>query len=136
MTFNPYLQYRVTAVETAKPVDLVVMLYRGALRFTQQGIHAISSRRIEEAHVALVRAQEIVAELRATIDLEAGGQVARNLDALYAFIGRRLMEANCQKSTAPALEAQEILRELLAAWEALANGGISPSAQPAEGVTR
>lgn len=122
MMANPYLRYRAAAVETAAPVDLVVMLYQGVVRFTQRGIDATERRDLETAHASFVRAQEIVAELAGSLDLEAGGQVARGLMALYDYTLRRLVEANCGKTAGPAREVAGLFRELLPAWQDLAAG--------------
>jgi flagellar protein FliS len=126
---NPYQQYRTTTVETASPVELVSMLYQGVLRFTQRGIHAIERRNVEEAHASFVRAQAIVIELAAYLDLQAGGEVAQNLNALYDYAYHRLVEANCQKTTAPAEDVVQLFRSLLPAWQALADG--QGAAEPA-----
>lgn len=120
MIANPYQQYRATTVETANPVELVTMLYQGVLRFTQRAIQAVERRDIGEAHANFVRAQAIVIELTAHLDLQGGGAVARNLQALYTYAYDRLVEANCRKSIAPAAEVVRLFRELLPAWQALA----------------
>ena len=122
MTVNPYLKYRVNSIETADPVRLVLMLYQGVLRFTQRGIQANERHEIQVAHESFVRAQAIVAELMSSLNLEAGGEIARNLMALYEYCHRRLVEANCRKSAEPAAEVVELFRELLSAWQTIAEG--------------
>ena len=118
----PYQQYRATAVTTASPVELITMLYRGVLRFTQQGAQAIERGDVGAAHDSFVRAQDIVAELTSSLDAESGGEVARGLVAVYDYAYRKLVEANCRKATGPALEVAGLFRELLPAWQALAAG--------------
>jgi flagellar protein FliS len=122
MTANPYLKYRVNSIETADPVRLVLMLYQGVLRFTQRGIQASERQEIQVAHESFVRAQAIVAELMSSLNLEAGGEIARNLMALYEYSHRRLVEANCRKCSEPAAEVVELFRELLSAWQTIAEG--------------
>lgn len=122
MLSNPYHQYRSTAVETARPIDLVVMLYKGAVRFTQRGIQAVERQDITEAHTSFVRAQDIIAELVSGLNLEQGGAIASQLGAIYDYVHRLLVEANCKKSIAPASEALKLLTELLTAWQAVADG--------------
>ena len=68
--------YRTTATTTAAPLDLVVMLYQGALRFAQQGIQATERGDPAAAHSSFVRAQDVVAELMGSLNLDAGGEVA------------------------------------------------------------
>lgn len=122
MLSNPYNQYRATAVETARPIDLVIMLYKGLVRFTQRGIHAIERRDTAEAHASFIRSQDIVAELVSGISLERGGDIAPRLVSIYDYIFRRLVDANTQKSIAPAAEVLKLTNELLLAWTAIAEG--------------
>ena len=117
MNMNAYQTYRRTQTQTAAPGELVLMLYRGAARFVSSAIEAIAARDIAAAHNGLVRAQEIIAELRSTLDLERGGDIARNLESIYDYLNRRLLEANLRKDAEPAREVLKLLRELLPAWE-------------------
>ena len=117
MNMNAYQTYRQTQTQTAAPGELVLMLYRGAARFVSSAIEAIDARDIAAAHNGLVRAQEIIAELRSTLDLERGGDIARNLESIYDYLNRRLLEANLRKDAEPAREVLQLLRELLPAWE-------------------
>ena len=102
MIGNPYQQYRTTAVETASPVQLVTMLYQGVLRFTLRGIQGIEQGNVQQAHDGLTRAQAIIMELAAHLDMAAGGEIAQNLNTLYLYTHQRLVEANCQKAVEPA----------------------------------
>jgi flagellar protein FliS len=76
---------------------------------------------LEEAHAGLVRAQAIVGELLVSLDMEAGGEVASSLAALYTYSTRRLVEANVKKNAEPAQDILRLFRELLPAWQAIAN---------------
>src|SRR5438105_7465885 len=115
---NAYQMYRQTQAQTAAPGELVVMLYRGAVRFVTSAIEGIESKDIAAAHNGLVRAQAIITELHHTLDMQRGGDVARNLAGIYEYMSNRLVEANIHKDAAPAREVQTLLRELLPAWEA------------------
>jgi flagellar secretion chaperone FliS len=115
---NAYQVYRQTQTQTAAPGELVLMLYRGALRFVTSAIDAIENKDIAAAHNGLVKAQAIIAELNETLDLERGGEVATNLRRIYQYMYRRLVEANVRKDVQPAREIQGLLREMLPAWEA------------------
>lgn len=108
--------YQHTQTHTASPGELILMLYRGALRFIVAGVEALEAPDLAGAHGNLVRAQAIVAELTASIDVERGGEIAAQLLLLYEYINRRLIEANVSKTAAPAREAEKLLRELLPAW--------------------
>jgi flagellar protein FliS len=109
--------YRQTQTQTATPGELVVMLYRGAVRFVSKGIAALESQDIQGAHTNLVRAQEIIAELLGTLDLVRGGDIADRLLGIYEYLNRRLVDANLTKDPEPAREVERFLRDLLPAWE-------------------
>jgi flagellar protein FliS len=117
---NAYQTYSQTQAHTAAPGELVVMLYRGAIRFVATAIEAIEARDINTAHDKLVKAQAVIAELLETLDVDRGGDLAKNLSAIYEYLNRRLLEANLRKDVAPAREVEKYLRELLPAWEAAA----------------
>lgn len=133
MLSNPYQQYRATAVETARPVDLVVMLYKGVLRFTQQGIQAVERQDVEDAHVNFLRAQQIVTELVSGLNPDRGGDIASQLRAIYDYVHRRLVEANCQKAIGPAAEVVQLFSELLSAWQAIAEGRAAEELEAGQG---
>ena len=133
MLANPYQQYRATKVGTASPVDLVVMLYQGVVRFTRAGIEATERGDVQAAHKGFVRAQDIIAELVSTLDHDRGGEVAKQLLALYDYAFRRLVEANCKKDVVPAREVIGIFRDLGMAWQELA-GRQRQAAPPARPV--
>jgi flagellar protein FliS len=117
---NPYQQYRATKVETAGSVDLVVMLYQGAVRFIRLGIEALERDDAKTAHTNLVRAQDIVVELLGSLNREEGGEIAGQLAGIYDYCFRRLVLANVRKDTAPAREVARILRDLGSAWQEIA----------------
>lgn len=112
-------RYRQVGVETASPIGLVIMLYRGAIRFLTEAEEAMAARDIPEAHRCLVRSQEIIAELMGSLNLDAG-EIAINLSRLYDYMQQRLIEANLRKDPAAAMEVRCLLIELLGAWEAIA----------------
>src|SRR5215470_759722 len=104
-----YGAYRQTQIQSASPVELIVLLYRGAIRFTKQGVEAVRRQDVPAAHNAFVRAQDIVTELSNTLDFERGGEISQQLDALYAFVLKLLLEANVRKSAEPAEHAARLL---------------------------
>src|SRR6266851_8959809 len=120
---NAYQVYRQTQAQTAAPGELVVMLYQGALRFVTSAIEAIEAKDIAASHASLIRAQAIVSELNDSLDMERGGDIARNLTNIYDFMLRRLIDANLRKDATPAREVHSLLRELLPAWQAAARQG-------------
>ena len=140
MPLNPYQQYRATKVETAGSVDLVVMLYQGAVRFVRLGVDALDRNDLNTAHTNFVRAQDIVIELLGSLNREAGGQIAVQLASIYDYCFRQLVTANIKKDPAPAREVVGILRDLGTAWQEIAaqqrqaQAPIVPRPQPARAL--
>jgi flagellar protein FliS len=120
MPLNPYQQYKATKVQTAGKVDLVVMLYQGAVRFIRLGIEAMERSDKHAAHESLVRAQDIIVELLGSLNREEGGQIATQLSGLYDYCFRRLIHANVKKDASAAREVLRIMRELGTAWQQIA----------------
>jgi len=111
---SPYQQYHENAILTASQERLALMLFEGAVRFTRQADEYIAAKKIPAAHNALIRAQNIVEYLSATVNTEI--EVGKNLAALYDFIYRRLVEANITKNRTVLSEALGLLEELRDTW--------------------
>ena len=120
MALNPYQQYRATKVETAGSVDLIVMLYQGAVRFIRTGLEALDRRDFKAVNENFIKAQNIVVELRGSLNHEDGGDIAKQLSSLYDYCYRQLIMANVKKDPAPAREVIGILRDLGTAWQQVA----------------
>lgn len=127
---NPYARYRQIETETADGLDLVIMLYRGAIRMLGQAEESIDNGAVADAHNWLLRVQEIINELSLTLNLDAG-EVAVNLKRLYDYMLERLVEANISKDRVPMLEVKGLLNELLDAWLDTRDNVKSEAAAPA-----
>lgn len=112
--------YRESAVLTASPVQLVVMLYDGANRFLTQASVLYDQGDAIEAGQRLGRAQAIVEELLATLDLEQGGDVAPRLQGIYVYCLKLMHAARFEKTSAPLTEVAGLLAELRESWAELA----------------
>jgi flagellar protein FliS len=117
--------YRDSAILTAPPERLVVMLYDGANRFLIQAATAMRSGDLTVTNDRLRRAEAIVTELRATLDMSAG-QVAVNLESIYAFCQRLLLEARLRQDADKIDQVARLLRELRKAWDQLASQSCTP----------
>jgi flagellar secretion chaperone FliS len=124
---DPTAAYRTSQVVSASRAGQIVLLYQGAIRFGTQHLAWLERRDIEQSHKASIRCQEIVAALRGSLDLTAG-PIAVQLDQLYDFVLRRLLDGNMRKDPKPTEEAITVLRGLLEAWQELA-------ARPASALT-
>ena len=109
--------YKKVNVETASQGKLIVMLFNGAIQRAEEAKRQIASKRPEGVHKNLVRAQDIVAELRSSLNMEMG-EVARNLDRIYEYAQHLLIKANIRKETGPVDECIAHLIELRDMWEA------------------
>lgn len=114
--------YRKNAVETASPLQLVVMLYDGALRFMDAGRRAMVAGNRWEKNQNLQRAQRILAELMSSLDMDKGEEVAKNLFALYSFCYSRLVEANLEDDTNLIDQPIRVLTELRDSWSKVEAG--------------
>jgi len=112
--------YRESAVLTATPEQLVVMLYDGANRFLTQSAVAMRDGRIGLSGEKLRRAEAIIDELLATLDLEQGGVVASRLQGIYVFCSRHLGEARMSRDPEMIDKVSDLLSELRDAWAQVA----------------
>ena len=111
---NGYNQYRENSVNTSTPEELTLMLYNGLIKFILQAQSAISEKNIEKANSAIIRAQDIIKEFQTTLDMEY--EVSKNLDSLYDYFYRRLVEANLKKDIDILEEVLGFAKELRDTW--------------------
>jgi flagellar protein FliS len=112
--------YRQTEVQASSPLELVVMLYDGALRFTAEARQAIERGDIAARRVAVDRTLAIIIHLQSTLDLERGGAIAADLHRLYDYVSRRMLDASMQNTVAPLDDARQVLQSLREGWQGAA----------------
>ncbi|WP_324670195.1 flagellar export chaperone FliS [Geochorda subterranea] len=115
------LAYRRQQVETASPAQLVVMLYDGCIRHCRAAQEAIAREGRDAAARHLLKAQDIVSELMACLNLDAGGEIATRLLRLYEYMYRRLVLANVRKDASAVREVEGLLVGLRDAWAQVAS---------------
>lgn len=120
MTPRALTTYRQTQVQSRTPLELVVMLYDGALKFLAQSRDAIERGDIPARCDASNRALAIVAELQSTLNLEKGGEIAQRLDELYTYVTARVLAAAAENAVAPIDDATRVLTMLRDAWRSVA----------------
>jgi flagellar protein FliS len=108
--------YRQTEVQSRSPLELVVMLYDGALRFMRDARTAFDQRDIRKRGEAISRTMAIIDELQNTLDMKAGGDIAVSLDQLYTFVRERLLDASMRQDPAPVDEAIKVMTNLRDGW--------------------
>jgi flagellar protein FliS len=112
--------YKQQSILTATPGQLVVMLYDGCLRFLHQAAYAMREGNVTESGARLSRAEAIIEELLATLDLEKGGVVASRLQGIYVFCSKHLIEARLARDPEMIEKVSELLSELRDAWAQVA----------------
>lgn len=103
-------------VAAADPHRLVLMLMDGALDRLAAAKGAIANGSMEAKGRLIQRAMAIVDELRSSLNLDAGGEIASNLDALYDYFNRQLVRANLENRAELLDEVANLLREVRSAW--------------------
>ncbi len=112
--------YQETSVSTQSKGRLIVMLYEGAVKFLKMALRELESGNYEVKGKYIGRAQDIIGELNAVLDMEAGGEIATNLRKLYNFMIQRLFEANSKKDAEMIREVIGLIEELNEGWKAIA----------------
>lgn len=111
-----------TSVDSATPHQLILMLYDGALLSLRTASTAMQGKNIPAKGAAISKAIDIITNgLKASLDLEAGGDLAGRLDALYEYMTERLLYANLHNNQAALEEVSGLLASLREAWAAIAD---------------
>ncbi len=132
MTSNRMLStYRRTEVQSRTPLELVVMLYDGGLASVHQARAAMERGDVPTRAVAISKAMAIVSQLQGSLNMEGGGDIARQLDELYTWINGRLLAATVENSVTPLDEVARVLAKLRESWTSIASGA---SEQPERGA--
>lgn len=116
MNQGAFAVYQRAQVETSSPHKLVAMLYDGAIRRCLEAEQAMSTGQKQSVHTALVKAQDILTELVATLNSEAGGEIAEMLLAQYEFMYRELVRANTRNDVQAVQRVRELLQQLADTW--------------------
>jgi flagellar secretion chaperone FliS len=118
-----------TGVDAASPHKLIVMLFDGALEALRMGRVQMKAGDITGKGQSISKAATIVSSgLRASLDLQKGGEIAGSLDALYDYMARRLMMSHLHNSVDGLDEVEKLLVDLREAWNAI--GEPVPAAAP------
>lgn len=112
--------YRETAITTASPGQLVLMLFDGALRSMAIALNAFEEKdllqREKIIHAKIMNAHEIILELQRSLNLKVPGDFSRRMWALYAFMMKQLRQANLNKDPEPIRVVERLLRKIRDAW--------------------
>jgi len=114
MPINPLQQYKEQVVNTATPGMLIVMLFDGAIKNIKLAIKAVQEQKIEEAHNAIVKTEDIYIYLTNALDNKV--PLSANLKELYSILLKRLVEANVRKDESILNEVLDFTVELRDTW--------------------
>lgn len=114
MLKSPYQAYQQSSVQTSTPIQLVLMLYDGAIRYTRASAEAIRSKDYDKANMNLKKAQSVIHELTASLNFDF--DVSKSLASLYEYFLHNLIQANIKKEAKYADEVTEHLHDLREAW--------------------
>ncbi len=124
---NPWQSYRQVTANTASPGQIVVMLYDGAISFLEKALLGFSYDDPLEFNSTIsnnvLRAQAILSELNASLDMERGGEISVTLRSLYQYLDGRLMRSNLDKTSEGIEESIRHLTVLRDAWREVCSGG-------------
>lgn len=108
--------YRESAVLTAPPERLVVMLYDGIGRFLHQAVVTMRAGDVQTSNERLQRAEAIIDHLITTLDMSQG-EIAYQLEAIYQFCQREIAAARIKLDAEKLEKVRELLGELRDAWD-------------------
>jgi len=121
---NAISSYRETRVKTASQGQLIIMLYEGAVKYLDRALELLALNaggtknpaNIEKISNSILKTQEIITELTASLDFDQGGEIARNLFSLYTWFNRELLEANIHQDIRRITAVRNQINELKVAW--------------------
>ena len=113
---NAFNTYKNNSVNFASKDQLLLMLVDGAAKFSKIARQAILDKEVAKAHENIIKTQNIFYELMATLDVNMGGEWAKQLMSVYDFIIRRLIDANMKKDIQIMDEVLPLIEEIRDTW--------------------
>jgi flagellar protein FliS len=107
---NVYSNYKKQAVTTLTPMDIVIKLYDECERQLNRALFFLGNKDLENTNASLSKSIEIVGALRSVLDLDL--PIGRDLDSLYEYFMRELIEANLKKNAEKVKEMLPMIAEL------------------------
>lgn len=114
MSYSAMNQYKQNSISTASPEELTLMLYNGAIKFMNISKLGIEEGDIQKKNEALIRAQNIINELKHTLNMDY--EISEEMGRLYDFILEKLIDANINKDIQSVDDALTIVYEMRDTW--------------------
>ena len=137
---NAYAAYQKTNVNTASQGRLVVLLYEGAVKHLKAALNLfgqddkLKPGDIEQFGIHLQKTQAIITELQVSLDMEKGGDIARNLMSLYVYFNEELMDATISHNKSKIEFVLTKIDDLAGAWRTIANSTANAPAAKTQSV--
>jgi flagellar secretion chaperone FliS len=122
-------EYQKSAVNGASPLQLIIMLYDGALKFMQSGKAAMAQGDRDGQNANLQKAQKVLMELMSCLDMKQGGEIAKNLLSLYSYVLNELVMANMEDDPEGIDRGIQVLTDLRESWREIQNS-LRPAQEP------
>jgi len=106
-------------VHEATPHKLIEMLFKGAKDALSQAVGAIERKDFEAKSKKISKAAEIILNLGTYLDKEKGGEVADNLNELYTYMAKVLIDANRTNDTKKLREVSALLDTVADGWTSM-----------------
>lgn len=123
---NPWQSYRQVATKTATPGQLVLMLFDGALRHLDKALVGFDLDDPLDSNLAInnniLKAQDIIRELNASLNMELGGEFSATMRRLYNYYDSQLSKSNLQKDPTGVQLVIRLLTEIRNAWSEMLSG--------------
>jgi len=111
---NAYLESRILSAE---PVELICLLYQGAISEVREARRHLQEKNIRARSKSISKVHDILSELATVLDHKQGGEIAKNLAQLYDYMMRRIIEANFKQIDGPLVEVLGLLATLKEGWD-------------------
>ena len=112
---NPYAKYKSNSISTATPEELTLMLYDGAIKFCNQAAVALEKKDYMKSNKLIQRVQDIIREFQITLKPEY--EISAQLNEMYDYIMRTLVNANIRKDDKKLQEATDLIRNMRDTWK-------------------
>ena len=133
--YGGYNAYKQIGVKTASQGKLVVMLYESAVSHIEKAIYfvddenKIAACNIENFGNHIQKVMDIVTELQVSLDMEKGGEIARNLMSLYVYFNKELLNASISHDKKKLLFIKDMLSQLHSSWVTAASSQANTQVQ-------
>ena len=115
LSANAYAQYNRNKILTASPAELTLMLYDGCIKFINIAKMGIDEKDLAKANTNIKKAERIIVELQSTLNDKY--EVAKDFNAVYSYVKRRLLEANIAKDNEILEECAGHMRTMRDTWK-------------------